>query len=155
MGRAGVFPAFPGGGDRCIFKTFWGKGIRGRGSVSIRSYRDLEVWKRAMDLVVMCYESSQHFPPSEVYGLTGQLRRAAVSVPSNIAEGRERKYTKEFIQYLSIAYGSLAELETHIQIAYRLGYISAECQDSLLDKTAEIGIIGAFSATVPLINCFI
>lgn len=87
------------------------------------SYRDLEVWQRAMDLVVACYRLTKAFPASELYGLTGQLHRAAVSVPANIAEGQARQHTKEFLHHLSIANGSLAELETHIQIAERLGYI--------------------------------
>ena len=87
------------------------------------SYRDLEVWQRAMDLVVACYRLTKAFPASELYGLTGQLQRAAVSVPANIAEGQARQHTKEFLHHLSIANGSLAELETHIQIAERLGYI--------------------------------
>ena len=87
------------------------------------SYRDLEVWQRAMDLVVACYRLTKAFPASELYGLTGQLQRAAVSVPANIAEGQARQHTKEFLHHLSIANGSLAELETHIQIAERLDYI--------------------------------
>lgn len=87
------------------------------------SYRDLEVWQRAMDLVVACYRLTRTFPSSELHGLTGQLQRAAVSVPANIAEGQARQHTKEFLHHLSIANGSLAELETHIQIAERLGYI--------------------------------
>jgi len=88
--------------------------------MTVRSYQDLEVWQKAMDLVVMCYQATKNFPKSEVYGLASQLQRAAVSIPANIAEGRERKYSKEFVQHLSIAYSSLAELETHIQIAQRL-----------------------------------
>lgn len=92
-----------------------------------------------MDLVVMCYQATKNFPKSEVYCLAGQLQRAAVSVPANIAEGRERKYSKEFAQHLSIAYSSLAELETHIQIAQRLNYISSDKTKYLLEKTAEIG----------------
>jgi len=87
------------------------------------SYRDLEVWQRAMDLVVACYRLTKAFPASELYGLTGQLQRAAVSVPANIAEGQARQHTKEFLHHLSIANGSLAELETHVQIAERLDYI--------------------------------
>lgn len=79
--------------------------------MNIKSYRDLEVWQKAMDLVVVCYEITKEFPKNEIYGLTSQLQRAAVSIPTNIAEGQARQYTKEFIQYLSISYGSIAELE--------------------------------------------
>jgi len=107
--------------------------------MSIKGYQDLEVWQKAMDLVVICYQATKNFPKSEVYGLTSQLQRAAVSIPANIAEGRERKYSKEFIQHLSIAYSSLAELETHIQIAQRLDYISSDKTKGLLEITGEIG----------------
>ena len=92
-----------------------------------------------MDLVVECYQITKDFPKSEIYGLSSQLRRAAVSIPANIAEGRERQYTKEFIQHLSIAYGSLAELETHIQIAERLNYLDINKVKQTLEKTAEVG----------------
>ncbi|HUT28870.1 MAG TPA: four helix bundle protein [Sedimentisphaerales bacterium] len=107
--------------------------------MSIKGYQDLEVWQKAMDLVVVCYQATKGFPKSEVYGLASQLQRAAVSVPANIAEGRERKSSREFVQHLSIAYSSLAELETHIQIAQRLDYISADKTSSLLETTAEVG----------------
>ena len=107
--------------------------------MTIKSYKDLEVWQKAMDLVVMCYQATKKFPKSEVYGLASQLQRAAVSIPANIAEGRERKYSKEFVQHLSIAYSSMAELETHIQIAQRLNYINSAKTKRLLEKTAEIG----------------
>jgi four helix bundle protein len=92
-----------------------------------------------MDLVVKCYQVTKKFPKSEIYGLTSQLQRAAISIPANIAEGRERQYTKEFLQHLSIAYGSLAELETHLLIAERLSYIDKDQIKQLLEKTAEIG----------------
>ncbi len=105
----------------------------------IKNYQDLDVWQKAMDLVVMCYKLSKKFPKHEIYGLAGQLQRAAVSVPANIAEGRQRQHVKEFIQHLSIAYGSLAELETHIQIAGRLGYIEEEEISRILDYSSEIG----------------
>lgn len=99
----------------------------------------MEVWQKAMDLVVICYQMCKEFPKKEIYGLTSQLQRAAVSIPANIAEGRQRRHSKEFLQYLSIAYGSLAELETHIQIAERLNYINKNQSKKGLDKTAEIG----------------
>jgi four helix bundle protein len=107
--------------------------------MEIKSYQDLEVWQKAMDLVVNCYQTTKKFPRSEVYGLASQLQRAAVSIPANIAEGRERKYSKEFAQHLSIAYSSLAELETHIKISQRLNYINSDKTKQLLEKTAEIG----------------
>jgi four helix bundle protein len=107
--------------------------------VIIKSYRDFEVWKKAMDLVVACYTLTKQFPKTEIYGLSSQLQRAAVSIPANIAEGRQRQHSKEFCQHLSIACGSLAELETHIQIAGRLDYINEDQLKDVLDKTTEIG----------------
>ena len=104
-----------------------------------KSYQDLEVWQKAMDLVVVCYQMAKGFPKSEIYGLVSQLQRAAVSVPANIAEGRQRQYSKEFLHHLSIAYGSLAEVETHVQIAGRLSYIDESRIDNVLNKTAEFG----------------
>ena len=92
-----------------------------------------------MDLVVACYQATQQFPNHEIYGLTNQLRRSAVSVPANIAEGRQRRHKKEFLQHLSIAYGSLAELETHIQIADRLGYLDDSQLIIFLEKTSVVG----------------
>lgn len=77
--------------------------------MSHKSYRDLEVWQKAMDLAVDCYGITKRFPKTEIYGLVDHLQRASVSIPASIAEGRERQYTEEFLQYLSIAYGSLAE----------------------------------------------
>jgi four helix bundle protein len=107
--------------------------------MDFKGYRDLEVWQKAMDLVVVCYQTTKGFPKSETYGLANQLQRAAVSIPTNIAEGRERQHSKEFLQHLAIAYSSLAELETHVQIARRLNYIDGKQLTGLLDKTAEIG----------------
>jgi len=107
--------------------------------VTIRSYQDLEVWQKSMELVEDCYRLTRQFPDSEVYGLSSQLQRSAVSVAANIAEGRERGRTQEFLHRLSIAYGSLAELETHILIARRLNYVNEEPLRQLMDKTAEIG----------------
>jgi four helix bundle protein len=104
-----------------------------------KSYKDLEVWQKPMDLVVECYEATAKFPRSEAFGLTNQLQRAAVSVPANIAEGQGRQYNTEFIQFLYIASGSLRELETHIQIALRLGYLLAEDANKLLTRTGEVG----------------
>ncbi|MFC1815362.1 four helix bundle protein, partial [Thermodesulfobacteriota bacterium] len=91
------------------------------------------------DLVVTCYQVTKKFPKNETYGLASQLQRASVSIPSNIAEGRQRQYSREFLQHLSIAYGSLAEVETHVLIAGRLNYIDKVQIGELLKKTAEIG----------------
>jgi four helix bundle protein len=104
-----------------------------------KSYRDLDVWREAMDFVVECYRMTGTFPKSEAYGLTSQLQRAAVSIPANIAEGQGRQHEKEFLQHLAIAYGSLAEVETHIQIARRLEYVDGEKESQMLERAARIG----------------
>ncbi len=83
--------------------------------MSIDSYRDLLVWQKAMDLVVECYKATREFPKDEMYGLTSQLRRAAVFVPANISEGHSRPSAGEFLHFLGIAYASLSELQTHIE----------------------------------------
>src|SRR5579864_8854135 len=89
-----------------------------------KSYRDLVVWQKAMDLVTVVYRITAQFPREEMYGLTSQLRRAAVSIPSNIAEGQGRHGVPEFRHFLRQSCGSLMELETQVLIAERLGYIS-------------------------------
>lgn len=105
----------------------------------IRSYRDLEVWKRAIELVTEVYRITRAFPKDEMYGLTSQIRRAASSVPANIAEGWGRNMTGEYIQFLRIARGSLLELETHVTIAENLGYVSHEASGQMANRTEEIG----------------
>lgn len=107
--------------------------------MSIRSYEDLEVWQKSMDFVVDCYKTTGRFPPDERYALTNQLRRAAVSIPSNIAEGHGRAHTKEFIKHLSIAYGSLMEAESQLRISQRLGYLPTADAAALLEASANIG----------------
>src|SRR5271165_3136979 len=89
----------------------------------IDDFRGLRVWQGGMDVVEAVYRASAAFPKSELYGLTNQIRRAAVSVPSNIAEGHTRATTKEYLQHVAIAQASLAEIETQTEIARRLGYI--------------------------------
>lgn len=84
------------------------------------SYKDLLVWQKSIDLVSDIYKLTENFPKSEVYGLSSQMQRAAVAIPSNIAEGQKRAHKKEFIQFLYVAYGSGAELETQIEICKRL-----------------------------------
>lgn len=104
-----------------------------------KSYKDLLVWQKSMSLVTVVYGSIKVFPKEEMFGLTGQLRRAIVSVPSNIAEGQGRDSVKEFIHHLSIAYGSLMEVETQLQIAANLGYLNQPEVDKLLLLAAEVG----------------
>jgi four helix bundle protein len=104
----------------------------------IKSYRDLQVWQRSVDYSVMLYSVTDAFPQSELYGLTAQMRRASVSIASNIAEGFGRS-GREFARFLQIALGSLAELETQIEIAYRVGYLS-EADRGDLDR--ELTILG-------------
>jgi four helix bundle protein len=102
-------------------------------------YRDLKVWRLAMDLAEDVYKLCAEFPRQEVYGLTSQLQRAAVSIPSNIAEGQARNTSKEFGHFLGIARGSLAELETQIMLAQRLGYLTVDKTNLVLEKAEEIG----------------
>lgn len=103
------------------------------------NYSDLAVWQKAMDLVTGIYKITAAFPTEERFGLSSQARRAAVSIPSNIAEGHGRKSTAAYLNHLSIAYGSLMELETQIQVASRLNFIVAAETSALLLQTSEIG----------------
>src|ERR1700687_4119917 len=107
----------------------------------LRSYRDLVVWKKSMALVLEVYRSTQPFPKTETYGLVSQLRRAAVSIPSNIAEGQARLSTGEFRQFLGNARGSLMEVETQVLLARELGYLEHDESESLLAAAAEVGRI--------------
>lgn len=112
---------------------------REAGPMGIESYRDLLVWQKSMDLVVECYGVTRGFPDAVRFGLSSQLQRAAVSVPANIAEGRGRGHLKEFLRHVGIACGSLAELETHVEIARRLGYLPPERGMSLTERAGEVG----------------
>jgi four helix bundle protein len=105
------------------------------------SYRDLIAWQKAMDLVEEIYKTTRGFPRDEIYGLTSQLRRAVVSVPSNIAEGQGRLTPGEFRQFLGHARGSLLETETQISLAGRLHYIPPEEMSRLLKLSGEVGRI--------------
>lgn len=107
--------------------------------MKVKHYQELIVWQRAMDLVAEVYTTTRTLPREEIYGLTSQIRRAAVSIPSNIAEGQGRRTTPDFLRHLSIAYGSLLELETRILLGIRLRYLAQEkCRD-LMNLTAEVG----------------
>ncbi|MGD0567702.1 MAG: four helix bundle protein [Candidatus Sulfotelmatobacter sp.] len=103
------------------------------------TYTDLEVWKAAMDLAEDIYRITKTFPKEETYALTIQLRRAAVSVPSNIAEGKGRSSEKELAQFLCHSRGSLFEIETQINLARRLGYLEPPKADAILRNAARVG----------------
>ncbi len=104
-----------------------------------RSYRDLVAWNKAVELVTDIYRLTKRFPKDEIFGLISQLRRSAVSIPSNIAEGQGRLSKKEFRQFLGQARGSLSELETQIIISRNLKYLEEQEADQFLNKAAEIG----------------
>jgi four helix bundle protein len=103
------------------------------------TYRDLDVWKQAMDLVEQCYRTTAGFPGFELYGLTSQLRRAAVSIPSNIAEGHCRRTTRAYANHVSIALGSHGELETCIELSARLGFLKKLEATRLLNSANSVG----------------
>jgi len=104
----------------------------------VRSYRDLRVWQQAMDLAEATYRATEQFPEDERYGLVTQLRRATVSVASNIAEGHARS-TGDYLRHLLISNGSLTEIETQLLLSARLGFLSAELADSLLQTCDQVG----------------
>ena len=105
----------------------------------MRPHRKLDVWNEAMDLVVTLYEITGAFPKTEKYALADQLRRAAVSIPSNIAEGAARQTKKEFVQFLHIAQGSASEIDTQLEVAHRLNYISDEAKREVDARLDAIG----------------
>jgi four helix bundle protein len=107
--------------------------------MAVRNYRDLIVWQKAMDLVVAAYVLADAMPPSETFGLSAQLKRAAVSVPVNIPEGEGRGSQPEFRRYLRIAYGSLREIETEVLIAIRLGFTSQASAQPVMGLATEVG----------------
>lgn len=106
--------------------------------MAIQNYRDLNVWKKSMDLTVEIYRLVKFLPKEETYALSDQMRRAVVSIPSNIAEGHGRNSTRDFIRFLSIARGSQTELETQLQICERLNYISSEQLEISLTLCDEV-----------------
>jgi four helix bundle protein len=99
----------------------------------------LEAWRQGIGLVKAVYISTKSWPSEELYGLTSQTRRAAVSIPANIAEGHGRRSDKDFMRFLNIAYGSLMELETHLHIASELGYLPAPAMQQLMNSATELG----------------
>lgn len=103
-----------------------------------KNFKELIVWQKAMELVTLEYQVTKQFPKEELYGLTSQIRRSAVSIPSNIAEGQARQSTKEFLNFISISQGSRAELETQVMIAERLGYIKEETVNPLMNLIEEV-----------------
>ncbi|MFO0857289.1 MAG: four helix bundle protein [Phycisphaerales bacterium] len=106
---------------------------------AIRSHRDLVVWQKGMDLVTEVYRLTQKFPDAERFGLVSQLRRASVSVPSNIAEGYGRGYTADYIRFLRSSRGSLYEIDTQLLIAARLGFIAQSDYEGILERINECG----------------
>lgn len=107
--------------------------------MTITSYRDLKVWRHAIDLAEAAYSLTRDFPNAELYGLTSQMRRAAVSIAANIAEGHGRETTASFIHFLRVSQGSVKELETHLIIAQRLELTSSSDAESLLGRCDELG----------------
>ncbi|MFO0796845.1 MAG: four helix bundle protein [Gemmataceae bacterium] len=107
--------------------------------MAVRSYTELIAWQKAMDLVEIVYRLSDRFPKDERFGLTAQLRRSAVSIPPNVAEGQGRWGTGEFVQFLGIAHGSLCELETQVHIAVRLGVVAVEDAGPAFRLATEVG----------------
>ena len=104
----------------------------------LKNYKELKVWQKSYQLCLKVYKITKGFPKEEVYGLTSQIRRAAVSVPSNIAEGYGRKTTPEYIRSLYIAYGSNCELETQVLLSYDLGYIKDENMKKIQEEIGEV-----------------
>ncbi|MDE2385329.1 MAG: four helix bundle protein [Alphaproteobacteria bacterium] len=105
----------------------------------IKSYKDLEVWQTAMSLAEACYRATANFPKSEMFGLTSQIRRAASSIPANIAEGHGRETSSMFVQFLRIAQGSLKELETHLLLSQRVGHLEQNALERLVALCESIG----------------
>ncbi|MCH7626847.1 MAG: four helix bundle protein [Chloroflexi bacterium] len=102
--------------------------------MTVKGYRDLRVWQIGIDIVEAIYEITREFPTSETYGLASQMQRAAVSVPSNLAEGHTRQHRAEYLQFVSIAHASLAELETQLEIASRLKYVARDKAQELISS---------------------
>ncbi len=106
--------------------------------MGVRNFRDLKVWQRGMELVIHCYKITNTFPSSERYDLVRQIRRSAVSIPSNIAEGHGRTHLGDYLRHLSIANGSLMELETQLLISQRLAFLDGPSMQNLMKETRNI-----------------
>ncbi|MCK4354831.1 four helix bundle protein [Candidatus Parcubacteria bacterium] len=104
----------------------------------LQSFKDLNVWQKSSNLAVLVYKITNKFPHSELYGLTNQMRRAVISISSNIAEGFKRNHKKEKLQFYNVAYSSVAELESQIEVSYKLGYLSAQDYQKILSLTVEV-----------------
>ena len=107
-------------------------------SEATRGYRNLVAWQKALDLADRVYDLTEHWPPREMYGLTNQARRAAASVPANIAEGQGRESLGDFAKFLAIAYGSLCELETHLFLAERRSFLNRSALDAVIAQSDEV-----------------
>jgi four helix bundle protein len=107
--------------------------------MGIKTYRDLQIWQKGIEIVTDIYGVTRNFPKEETYGLIAQMRRSAISIPSNVAEGFRRFHNKEYKQFLYISSGSCGELETQVTIARKLGYIDEEQEGTLLEKLDHIG----------------
>ena len=110
-------------------------------NITIRDYRDLDVWKRSHELTVEIYLATKEFPKEEAYGLTSQIRRAAYSVPSNIAEGNGRHHLKEYIQALYISRSSLHEVKYFLLLSKDIGYLDEKEYNELINKTERVGMM--------------
>ncbi len=122
--------------------------------MSVKDYRELIVWQEAMDLVETIYRATGAFPREEIYGLTSQIRRAAISIPSNIAEGNGRNTTRDYVHFLGMAYGSVKEVETQVLIAERLRYVNSTHSAELVKTTTEIarlisGLMNSLNRKIP------
>ena len=106
--------------------------------MSLKNYKELKVWQKAYELCLRVYKITKQFPKDEMYGLISQIRRAAVSIPSNISEGYGRKTTREYVHSLYVAYGSICELETQILISHDLDYIGSGTFDKLQEEIGDV-----------------
>lgn len=104
----------------------------------IQTYKDLLIWQKSVEFTVAIYKTTRGFPKSELFGITNQMRRAAVAIPSNIAEGYARGHTKEYVQFLNIAYSSGAESETQLEISHKVGYLTKQNYEKLHQQLDEI-----------------
>ena len=109
--------------------------------MAIQTFRELEVWQVGMDLAAECYRVTKTFPKDELFGMTCQIRRAAASIPANIAEGQGRDHTKEFLNFLSVARGSLMEVQTHLLLCQRVGLLQDNVLQTLISLCERISMM--------------